>query len=44
MAGCQVDPPSVETSTPATVPPPVSTAVPLTVTSLPFATALPLGR
>src|SRR5881275_1113612 len=32
VAGCHVSPPSVETSTPATTPPPVSAAVPVTVT------------
>ena len=35
VAGCQVAPPSVETSTPATTPPPVSVAVPVIVTALP---------
>ncbi len=35
VAGCQVEPPSVETSTPATTPPPVSVAVPVIVTALP---------
>ena len=35
VAGCQVLPPSVETSTPATTPPPVSVAVPVIVTALP---------
>src|SRR5215467_13074752 len=35
VAGCQVCPPSVETSTPATTPPPTSTAVPVTVTVMP---------
>jgi hypothetical protein len=37
VAGCQVVPPSVETSTPPTTPPPVSVAVPATVTTLPCA-------
>lgn len=37
VAGCQVSPPSVDTSTPATRPP-TSVAVPLTVTSDPLAT------
>ena len=32
VAGCQVVPPSVETSTPATTPPPASVAVPVMVT------------
>ena len=36
MAGCQVVPPSVETSTPATRPPPASVAVPVTVTVSPL--------
>ena len=31
VAGCHVAPSSVDTSTPATTPPPVSAAVPLTV-------------
>jgi hypothetical protein len=35
MAGCHVAPPSSETSTPPTTPPPASLAVPLTVTGLP---------
>src|SRR6476659_8876922 len=35
VARCQVAPLSVETSTPATTPPPVSVAVPDTVTALP---------
>jgi len=35
VAGCQVVPPSVETSTPATTPPPVSAAVPEIVTCEP---------
>ena len=36
VAGCQEPPPSVEYSTPATTPPPVSEAVPVTVTRVPF--------
>src|SRR5919106_1858821 len=40
LAGCHVVPPSVETSTPPTTPPPVSLAVPVTVTWLPGATVL----
>ncbi len=35
VTGCQVVPPSVETSTPATTPPPASVAVPLMVTAEP---------
>ncbi len=35
VTGCQVVPPSVETSTPATTPPPESVAVPLMVTAEP---------
>src|SRR5919204_1459469 len=35
VAGCQVVPPSVETSTPATTPPPLSDAVPEMVTCVP---------
>ena len=35
VTGCQVLPPSVETSTPATTPPPASAAVPLMVTGAP---------
>ena len=35
VAGCHVVPPSVDTSTPATTPPPVSLAVPVTVTTVP---------
>src|SRR4051794_7564602 len=38
LASCQVVPPSVETSTPATEPPPVSVAVPVSVTCVPSAT------
>ncbi len=34
-AGCQLDPPSVDTSTPATTPPPASVAVPVTVYGCP---------
>ena len=41
VTGCQVEPPSVETSTPATTPPPLSVAVPLIVTVLPFANVAP---
>src|SRR4051812_13533975 len=41
LAGCQRVPPSVETSTPATVPPPASDAVPVTVTVLPLGTVDP---
>src|SRR5262245_56486630 len=41
VAGCQVAPPSVETSTPATTPPPASVAVPVTVTCEPFARFVP---
>ena len=41
VAGCQVVPPSVETSTPATTPPPVSVAVPLIVTDEPSARSAP---
>ena len=37
VAGCQVAPPSAEYSTAATTPPPVSAAVPVTVTDAPFA-------
>ncbi len=37
LARCQVAPPSVETSTPATTPPPASVAVPLSVMRLPSA-------
>ena len=32
---CHVVPPSIDTSTPATLPPPASTEVPVIVTSLP---------
>ncbi len=35
VTGCQVVPPSVETSTPATTPPPASVAVPVMVTGAP---------
>jgi hypothetical protein len=35
VAACQCAPPSVETSTAATIPPPVSVAVPVTVTLCP---------
>src|SRR5262249_39843673 len=41
VAGCQGWPPSVETSTPATTPPPVSLAVPETVTRAPSARLAP---
>ena len=41
VAGCHVVPPSVETSTPATIPPPVSAAVPLIVTLAPSPTLAP---
>src|SRR5450755_4697730 len=41
LAGCQVVPPSVETSTPATTPPPASAAVPVMVTLLPSAMVAP---
>ena len=41
VTGCHVEPPSVETSTPATTPPPESVAVPLIVTVLPFAIVAP---
>src|SRR5262245_33833536 len=37
-AGCQVSPPSVDTSTPPTTPPPESAAVPLMVTGVPWTT------
>src|SRR6187200_218729 len=41
VAGCQLAPSSVETSTPATVPPPASVEDPEIVTSEPSAIALP---
>jgi hypothetical protein len=41
VAACHVEPPSVETSTPATTPPPVSVAVPVIVTALPSASLAP---
>jgi hypothetical protein len=41
VAGCQVEPPSVDTSTPATTPPPESVAAPLIVTVLPFVNVAP---
>ena len=41
IAGCQLAPPSMETSTAATVPPPQSTAVPDTVRGLPIGTPVP---
>src|SRR3954447_10510097 len=36
VTGCQVEPPSVDTSTPATTPPPASVSDPLMVTADPF--------
>jgi len=42
-AGCQVCPASVDTSTPATTPPPKSVAVPLIVTGTPNCTVEPLA-
>src|SRR5258707_13479583 len=41
VTGCQVAPPSVETSTPATTPPPASLGVPLMVTAEPSERAAP---
>src|SRR5579864_4003763 len=41
LAGCQVEPPSIETSTPPTTPPPASVAVPVTVTGIPAETVPP---
>src|SRR5215470_19852646 len=41
VAGCQVVPPSVETSTPATTPPPASAADPLIVTAAPSDSVAP---
>jgi hypothetical protein len=41
VTGCQVEPPSVDTSTPATTPPPESVAVPVIVTVLPLANVAP---
>src|SRR4051794_29833345 len=41
VAGGQVDPPSVETSTPATTAPPDAVAVPVTFTLVPSATVAP---
>src|SRR5215471_2444652 len=41
VAGCRVVPPSVETSTPATTPLPVSDADPLTVTAAPSDSVAP---
>ena len=38
VAGCQLAPPSTDTSTPPTRPPPASAAVPLTVTGVPAVT------
>ena len=43
VAGCQVVPPSVETSTPPTTPP-VSVAVPVMVVKLPDCTVPPVGE
>ena len=40
-AGCHLDPPSTETSTAATRPPPESTAVPAIVTGVPFGVDTP---
>ena len=42
FAGCQVLPPSVDTSTPATTPPPASAAVPEIVTWLPSCSVAPV--
>ena len=41
VTGCQVEPPSADTSTPATTPPPESVAVPLIVTVLPLLRVAP---
>src|SRR5215831_6330619 len=41
VAGCHVAPLSVETSTPATTPPPVSDAVPVIVTAVPLVSVAP---
>src|ERR1700682_1347125 len=41
LAGCQVAPPSTETSTPPTTPPPASVAVPVIVTGIPADTVPP---
>ena len=41
VAACHVAPPSTETSTPATTPPPMSVAVPLTTTSSPCGNVAP---
>src|ERR1700674_1268941 len=41
LAGCQVAPPSTETSTPPTTPPPASVAVPVMVTGIPADTTPP---
>src|SRR3954468_9461724 len=41
LAGCQVVPPSVDTSTPATTEPPDALALPVTVTLVPSATVAP---
>src|SRR6516165_3637560 len=42
-AGCHVAPLSTETSTPATIPPPASEAVPVTVMVVPACTAVPFA-
>src|SRR5215831_708440 len=41
VAGCHVAPLSVETSTPATTPPPASDAVPVIVTAVPLVSVVP---
>src|SRR5207248_11588553 len=41
VAGCHVEPPSTDTSTPATTPPPASLAGPVTATVVPCCTELP---
>src|SRR5262249_49166826 len=41
LAGCQVTPPSTDTSTPPTTPPPTSAAVPVMVTVVPYWTVEP---
>ena len=41
VAVCHVRPPSTETSTPATIPPPASVAVPVIMTVVPAATVAP---
>src|SRR4051812_38092847 len=43
LAVCHVDPPSTDTSTAATTPPPLSAAVPVIVTRLPFSTWPPFA-